>query len=146
MCIRDRDYLICVNTREVEQAMLTKLNNLILSGKDLKKEIVGTNKHRKTATQFIRNTGLVPDPRSEGVMNLPVDVMVQLFGFDHGHLNTLATSMLRRRAMGESIQAGLVSIRTTFKLLLTRTTSYKQAFKPQIRSLHKRVSIDVPLR
>lgn len=103
-----KDYIICVNTREVDQAQLTRINNLIIAKRDLSSEIVGTNKHRRTAKAFIRNSGLVPDPYSESVMNLSVDLMLELFGFDGGHVNPLANSGLRRKAIGESIQVNVL--------------------------------------
>jgi hypothetical protein len=37
-------------------------------------------------------------------MNLPVELMMDLFAFGKGHVNTLANSKKKRTAIGESIQ------------------------------------------
>jgi hypothetical protein len=40
LCGYAEDYISCVNTREVDPAMLTRINNMIFDKKDLSKEIV----------------------------------------------------------------------------------------------------------
>ena len=107
---KPKDYLMCVNAREVDGKMLGEINELIAKNADLAKVYVSTGKHRKTAASFCRVSGLVPSRlRSDRLENPPEALLVEdLFGFPAHHLSVLATSGKKKTAMGECIQVNVL--------------------------------------
>ena len=107
-----KQYVRCVDTIEVTQSQLTQVNALIMNGANLDVEVIGTNLHRKTVSEFIRSKGLTPVPGRGAdalVQNPPAKFLAEdLFGFDPDHLALLSNSGLKRRALGESIQTGVL--------------------------------------